>query len=487
MEGVVGSREPLISARTLTARVLVWPACAVAIWVHLSFAHRDYSDQTRLQAGLLCSLALLALAFSPVGAFPTLAIGIGYFYVALGAPIFSRTELWLVKGRLRLSSHAFDEATLGALVLASVAILVALIADRATSGLFKRAIERFDRKTVRGAGLGSRARTAGLAFVAIALVPALWAKWLGPLTQPISLLSNSIFALVFLFEYEEQIKTRAARYLPWGAALFLFFLGARSGMLQNAFIPVITAAALAWSRRGKLPLRLLAAGVALLLILNPAKGVYRQLQWYQRGNASSSPWENWSRALEQTYAGKDAETSLNAGVESTRSRTSTLGQVAQIYSWVPSRVPFDGPDRWLYQAVLLVPRVLWPDKPVQGETNRNYTHTFRLQDPRVKTHTSITVPAVGDGYWRLGWLGVGIEGVALGLVLGIAQGISRARTRTAWLLAGSWMIVRTDYHIFGMVTGLVQAFVVAIAVAWLANRLSPPKKAPSRQAEAKPA
>ena len=291
MESVVGSREPVLSVRTLTARVLVWPACALAIWVHLAFAHRDYSDQTRLQAGLLCSLALLVLAYSPVGAFPTLAIGMGYFYLALGAPIFSRTEMWLATGsRLRLSSHSFDQATLGALVLASVAIVVALFADRATSGLFKRAIERFDRKTVRGAGLGSRARTAGLVFLATSVLTAFWATSLGPLSHPISLLSNPVFALVFLFDYDEEAKTQLSRYLPWGAVFVLFLLGARGGMLQNAFIPMITAAALAWSRRGKLPLRLLTLGVALLLILSPAKGVYRQLSWYQRGEASSSRW-----------------------------------------------------------------------------------------------------------------------------------------------------------------------------------------------------
>jgi hypothetical protein len=236
----------------------------------------------------------------------------------------------------------------------------------------------------------------------------------------------------------------------------------------------VFAAGLVWARSGQLPVRLFAGGFALLLILNPAKHEYRMRAWWSGDKVT--PLDSaviWMEALEATYTGQQDEAALAEHLEATSSRMSVLGQVGQVFEWVPDRVPWAGPEKWLQVPNLLIPRVLWRDKPIQENFfNRNYTVAFNIQSPRTMGMTSITLPAVADGYWRLGWLGVLIEGLLVGLIMGTAQGISRVDSLANLLVAASMVIVRTDYHVFGHVTGIIQQVCVALIVAWATDRMA---------------
>jgi hypothetical protein len=265
----------------------------------------------------------------------------------------------------------------------------------------------------------------------------------------------------------------SGNHVPFYAgALYLAVLGLRGGMIADALMPGVIVGALLWAERGRIPVVLIVVGALTLVLLNPAKHAYRQLTWWGRP-ADAGPLyaaEAWLSALESTYAGTDSDDALDMGARSTRDRLSTIAQVAQIYALVPASIPHAGADKWLQTPLLLVPRMLWEDKPVlEYFYNKDYTHTFKLQDRR-HTQTSITVPTVGDGYWRLGWFGVVCEGLLMGVLLGCAQAFGNGWSLRGMLIGAATLIVRTDYHAFGTVMGVLQQGAAAWMFAWVIVR-----------------
>jgi len=481
-----------VAGRTWAARILVWPLCVAVVVVHFVMAHDDFPTAARLYAGLLACVAVLCVAYAPIRVVPALAIGMSYFYAALGAPVFARGTTFSVFGPIRLPPSALQDATLAALLFACVVVASATISDRATRRVAWGIARRLEGGETYGLEHTVVART--LAFFALGVKLALVMNVnFGSLKQPANLFSAPVIVTTLLFWDAEQTKRTSARYLFWITVGVQWVLGMMSGMMGNALAPPVMAAALLWARRGHLPAGLLAAGACAFLIFNPAKVTYRKITWFTPETTSLERFTNWGDALWITYFDRendgleDVGTSFENSLGSAAMRLNTLGQVAQMFDWVPERVPHAGPDRWLTVPKLLMPRALWPDKPIQEEFfNKNYTFQFRLQTPQAAASgtTSITLPSVGDGYWRLGWPGVAIEAAFLGLIIGWAQavgrgGVSRIASRTSLLLAASLMQLHTDLHTFGLLNGALQQLVVALVVAWVAKWMADLLAAPS--------
>jgi oligosaccharide repeat unit polymerase len=82
-----------------------------------------------------------------------------------------------------------------------------------------------------------------------------------------------------------------------------------------------------------------------------------------------------------------------------------LGQVMQ---YVPDAHPYVG-SRWLLFLLLRpVPRVIWPEKPVDAG--------FSLAELLHEKGVSLSYSAIGEWYVAFGWLGVAFGGLALGIL-----------------------------------------------------------------------
>lgn len=470
-----------VSGRTWAERIIAWPLCVAVLTVHLVLAHDDYPPAARAYAGLLCCLALLCIAYAPIRVVPALALALSYFYAALGAPVFAPGTTFSTFGPIRLPPTALEDATLAALFFAGTAIIVATVTDRATRNVAWSIARRLEAGSTyeRRHTVVARAIAALSILVRIAITTHV--KF-GLVAQPVTLFASPIIATTLLFWDAEQTKRKSARSLFVAAVVLQSVVGLMSGMLSEALGAPVIAAALLWARRGRVPLGLIAAGVVTFLVLNPAKVNYRKITWFRNETTSMQQLTNWSDALAYTYFGSDNELmdSVENSLSSAAVRVNTLGQVAQMFDWVPERVPWAGPDRWLAVPSLLIPRLVWPDKPIQEEFfNRDYTYVFRLQKPGSAAvgSTSITLPSVGDGYWRVGWYGVGIEACVLGLLLGLAQaisrgGVSRIASRASLLLAMSLVQLHPEMHAFGLFNGALQQLLVGLIVAWLASWLA---------------
>jgi hypothetical protein len=474
-----------VSGRTWAGRLLIWPLCVAILAVHLSLGHDDYPTAARIYAGLLGCLALLCVVYAPIRVVPALAIGMSYFYAALGAPVFSRGTTFSIFGLIRLPPASLEQATLAALFFATVVVVVATAVDRASRRVAWKIARSLEGDSTYDWRHTLIARSIAVISLAVSLMIVVGVRF-GSLAQPIGLLSSPLIAATFLFWDAEQTGRTSAKVAFAGFIGVQWLLGMLTGMMGTAMMPAVIAAALLWARRGHLPGSLVAAGVCVFLIFNPAKSVYRKLTWFNTELTALDRITFWGDALWYTHvdAGngdlRDIGGSFESSLRTAASRVNTLGQVAHIFDWVPERVPHAGPDSWLMVPQLLIPRMLWPDKPIQEELfNKQYTYQFRLQSPggRTENMTSIALPSVGDGYWRLGWPGVAIEAFFMGLVIGWAQaigrgGVSRIASRTSLLLAVSLMQVKTDLHTFGSFNGALQQLLVALMVAWAAQRMA---------------
>jgi hypothetical protein len=244
-------------------------------------------------------------------------------------------------------------------------------------------------------------------------------------------------------------------------------------MLGSLLLPGIIAGILTWKSRGRLPLALLSVGLLIVIVLNPAKGEYRRLAWSREKVTFVESISLWGEAAERTWTAEKNGADLNTGIASAARRMNALCQVGQVYDWVPLRIPHAGWERWLGAPLLLIPRVFWPSKPiVDTYYNRDYTHTFHLQKRRGATGTSITLPIIGDGYWRIGWFGVLLEGILWGTYMGLAQGISRVRSVATLLCAFALLQLRPENHAVGSFSGTLQRVLAALFIAWLVRTLS---------------
>jgi hypothetical protein len=117
---------------------------------------------------------------------------------------------------------------------------------------------------------------------------------------------------------------------------------------------------------------------------------------------------------------------------------------------------------------MLVPRVLYPDKPTsQGYTRSRWTVEIGIQNPRTLDTTAYSIPAYAEAYWNFGWLGVAgvpfLLGVFVGLILriNVADPIARA----GWTV----LVVTTCTAFLDMLVWVLPVAVIAIVSAPLVN------------------
>lgn len=91
-----------------------------------------------------------------------------------------------------------------------------------------------------------------------------------------------------------------------------------------------------------------------------------------------------------------------------------------------------------YAGIVLMPRLLWPDKPVTTDLGVDF---YELITGRRTTHLGLGL--FGEGYWNLGWPGVVVLGLFTGLVFAV---VSR--------LAASWMRRREFLYLPSVVLGI---------------------------------
>jgi hypothetical protein len=186
------------------------------------------------------------------------------------------------------------------------------------------------------------------------------------------------------------------------ASLVLFFTFGGKGLAATLLVmPAIAY----YEVTRKLPTKsIVAIALVFVFVIFPMYNNFRQMD----RNLDVSRRADRSIAMARTW---DADKYLDATVFAFLKRIAIVTSVAAIVSdtgrWVPYRY---GDTLILAPIGLLIPRFLWPDKPIVG-IGREFGETFRLKSG-LDRETSIAPSMVGDLYWNFS-----VPGVVVGMWL----------------------------------------------------------------------
>jgi hypothetical protein len=148
-------------------------------------------------------------------------------------------------------------------------------------------------------------------------------------------------------------------------------------------------------------------------------------------------------------------------------QASLIQNVALVVRLTPSALPYlYGRDYWSLPLLVLVPRILWPAKPMSGLQGADFTYTY--VGSNLVTSTAVT--SFGDLYMNFGLLGI----VAGMLVIGVFFRLVYARlwhskSSFSVVLYLSLLPVLANYE-SGLV-GFVQAALQGFVFSYIALRI----------------
>ncbi len=224
------------------------------------------------------------------------------------------------------------------------------------------------------------------------------------------------FLLVYLFFSRlANLKHKALLVgvvVPAELAILALSLGNKSFFMIFLGIPIV---AFRYAR-GRMPWS--AVLVSLLIIVFAVFPFYNM---YRNTNNTSSMGTRVGQTLDRlgglTPQGYGEQSLYEVG-----RRVALVNSVAVIVRETGSSVEYaHGRTIGLALVSILIPRAVWPDKPVIN-LGREFAREFRIQ-PRHDDRTWVAVTAVGELYWNFGLAGVLAGMLALGLALRFIYGL----------------------------------------------------------------
>lgn len=246
--------------------------------------------------------------------------------------------------------------------------------------------------------------------------------YLGILTYAGVALEASIFlAAVRIWAQHHESAPRA----DWIVLCLLVAVDVAFGFasgFKGAFVAGVIMLLICYGKyRPRLPWKPLLVYVVLILVSVPFNLKFRSLAQEKQGEGSLAL---TSQALSQTVSDKGSTSDAIATWAPTRLRQ--IDNVAVVVRDTPRLHPMlHGRDLLISPAVVLIPRALWPEKPVVA-TGLDFAREYLGQRSTVTSSTGVT--QIGDLFRNFGLAGVVIGMVLLGMIFG---GLSRAVQRTS--------------------------------------------------------
>jgi hypothetical protein len=232
----------------------------------------------------------------------------------------------------------------------------------------------------------------------------------------------SLAALVILLNRSfDGMGSTFDRLLPFGLVGLRVVLGISSGWMGSAVSLVLVVGLVYLKKKHQLPMIALSLIIPYVLFFQAGKGEFRQMYWYQQTQAGrlekvefwvDASLKRWQRALDDSTGNEFRRLAMES-----LSRTSLLGQAANVLTLTPDVVPHQYGKLYSYLPISLIPRLFWPDKPSMNEANRFYQVAYGLTAERDLDHISIAVGTLTEGYISFGWPGTAMVMFLIGILL----------------------------------------------------------------------
>ena len=248
--------------------------------------------------------------------------------------------------------------------------------------------------------------------------------------------------------------------------------GALYGLFLYGHILAITYAV----TRRRVPIIVPAIVLVLFVVLTSAKGTYRRATWNTEA-ADVGPIEGIS-----LFVGMAWENVAEGEVLSNTGDTLEVAYLRLNHLYTLANVIADTPDRhpYLYGATLVplltkwIPRVVWPDKPLEDLGNR-WAHEYGYLSP-TDYSTSYNLPWVVEMYMNAGWLGVAILSFLVGTLMGVVRRcLILTHTGSpyyAFALMTAAAFFFPESNISGQIGGMVASLVLGLLILGLVRLLT---------------
>lgn len=189
--------------------------------------------------------------------------------------------------------------------------------------------------------------------------------------------------------------------------------GLSSAFLEQALIPVTILFVTKWLYSRRLSVPGIVFIVALVLFLSPVKSSFREavggdsaaaIDAYNSPFGSAALWVE--QATQYWIDTLQGERNIVEATADATARTDLVHQFAHIYSLTPDVIPFQYGDTYAYFAVALIPRAIWPDKPVAGSANNFFGVAYGITTEEGAKRSTFGVSLLGEGYINFGTFGV---------------------------------------------------------------------------------
>lgn len=261
------------------------------------------------------------------------------------------------------------------------------------------------------------------------------ARWIIPeqllmsASSILTLLQNQILvAIAILGWLVYTVKvSRRYRLLLYGLVAISVSQGFSNASLETALVPIVVLSIVRWIYTRRLPVWNITAALSLALFLSPVKGDFRQMVWYEQ--RSEATLENmipnallWvNKAADYWVDSFNGDNTLAESSSALTGRADLLHQFAYICALTPSRIPYQYGGTYAYFSYALIPRMLWPEKPQAGDSNKYYAVTYGITTEEGATTTTFGVSLLGEGYINFGIYGVVLIMFLQGLIVGLVQ------------------------------------------------------------------
>ena len=140
-----------------------------------------------------------------------------------------------------------------------------------------------------------------------------------------------------------------------------------------------------------------------------------------------------------------------------------------IMELTPSRFPYQGIEQFLAIPFYVVPRALWPEKPVLSRGNW-FAITYLGQPSFLTSSAAITV--FGEAYMFVGWLGAALATLSFGVLLGFLYRQLVSSGLLAVFLATTPTFLDVEGQFMGIFVATIQITVVYLLAYWLIVMIS---------------
>ena len=316
---------------------------------------------------------------------------------------------------------------------------------------------------------------------------------LGALTRLLASQFNIALIVLAYQVYEQPRAPQSQRVLLYAALLFAFLIGLSTGLIENAFIPLVSVFVVQWQVHRRLPWHWLVVAAALFVVLNPAKFAFRSLVWFGGANYSLGDriglWsdlaaESAGNLLQPTFAGDRQDAVLGA-----LSRFDLVHKFAYVRTMTPQVVPYYQGSTYAYFLVAWIPRAIWPDKPTAtgGANDRmDVDYQFKYEGQA----TSIGIGLLPEAYANFGAMAVVLIMAVQGAVLGLLSAMLNRKVsdggRAIYLSLGVYLLngIGTSASVmFGAILQQVLASAVILRPFTIGWRATPEPAPPASSSQ----